>query len=63
MYFQDVRGKKGSPSHTSMAHQEIGIRTQLMPAPAISAKSCSVLTGNVVKGGRSECAQVEHEEV
>ena len=44
IYFQHVRGKKGSPAHTSIAHQGMGNRIQLSPAPAISAKSCSIWT-------------------
>ena len=63
MYFQHVRGKKGSPSHTSIAHHGIANRIQFNPAPAISAKSCSVwMAGNVVNrhranegSGRAKC--------
>jgi len=39
---QATPARNGSPSHVSMAHQPNGMRTQLRPAPAISAKSFSV---------------------
>jgi len=55
MYFQHVRGRKGSPSHTSIAHHGIGNRIQLSPAPAMSAKSCSVWTvGKAVNQWRAK---------
>ena len=42
MYCQEVRARNGSLPHTSIAQNGIGIRIQFRPAPAISAKSCSV---------------------
>jgi hypothetical protein len=39
---QDTLGRNGSSPRTSIAHQAIGIRKKLRPAPAISAKSFSV---------------------
>ena len=41
-YFQEVWARKGSPERVSMAQYGRGILTKLSPAPAISAKSCSV---------------------
>jgi len=41
-YFQDTLGKKGSPTHVSIAQNAMGRRIQLSPAPAICAKSSSV---------------------
>jgi hypothetical protein len=41
-HFQQTLGKKGSPGQTSIAQNGMGKRIQFNPAPAISAKSCSV---------------------
>jgi hypothetical protein len=41
-HFQQTLGKKGSPGQTSIAQYGMGKRIQFNPAPAISAKSCSV---------------------
>jgi len=41
-HFQQTFGKKGSPGQTSIAQKGMGKRIQFNPAPAISAKSCSV---------------------
>lgn len=41
-YVQHVLAKNGSLSRVSIAQYGNGIRTQFKPAPAISAKSCSV---------------------
>lgn len=41
-YCQEVLARKGSPVRVSMAQYGRGILTKLSPAPAISAKSCSV---------------------
>jgi len=41
-HFQQTFGKKGSPGQTSIAQNGMGKRIQFNPAPAISAKSCSV---------------------
>jgi hypothetical protein len=41
-HFQDTFAKKGSPAQVSMAQNGMGKRIQFNPAPAISAKSCSV---------------------
>lgn len=42
LHFQATFAKNGSPSRTSIAQNGTGIRTQLRPAAAISAKSFSV---------------------
>ena len=39
---QEVLARNGSSPRTSIAHQAMGIRKKLRPAPAISAKSFSV---------------------
>ena len=41
-YVHATLGRKGSSPRTSIAQYGSGIRTQLRPAPAICAKSCSV---------------------
>ncbi len=41
-HFQHTFSKNGSPGQVSIAQYGIGKRIQFKPAPAISARSCSV---------------------